>query len=74
MSADELDKVRRQADPTCPVCFYKVRDAWEINFGPGIEGDTEIQCGSCETIYECARTVDVYYTSSIITSKGKGAP
>lgn len=47
--------------PTCPECGHEERDAWEINFGPGLEGDTHVWCGRCNTEYWCERSVTVYY-------------
>ena len=50
--------------PTCPACGHAETDAWELDFGAGLEGDTHVWCGECETEYRCARTVSVYYRSS----------
>lgn len=68
-AVDELDKIRYQSQPTCPVCFHKEQEAWEINFGIGLEGNAEITCGECETEYSCQRTVQVFFTSSDILPK-----
>lgn len=51
----------RTAEPVCPYCGHVYTDAWEINFGPGLEGDTTLSCGSCGRDYQCSREVDVYY-------------
>jgi hypothetical protein len=48
-------------EPTCPACGHKERDAWEIDFGGGMEGDTEVQCGACDVVYFCSRSVSIYY-------------
>ena len=54
-------------DPVCPHCGYRRRDAWEINFGPCLEGDTEIQCGNedCERIYQVSRNCSITYSTSV---------
>ncbi len=65
MSAEPFD-TRHTNDPICPHCGYRVRDAWEINFGPACEGDTEIQCGNeeCERIFDVQRHCSVTFTTS----------
>lgn len=55
--------------PICPHCGSVERDAWEINFGPGLDGDTTHTCGSCGEDYFLERIVIVNYSSSIIESK-----
>jgi len=35
-----------------------------LNFGPGIEGDTIVTCGSCGEEYHCERSAIIYYTST----------
>lgn len=52
--------------PVCPHCGCEARNAWEINFGPGCEGDTEITCGSCEEEYFASRQCSVTYSTSKI--------
>lgn len=54
-------------EPVCPHCGYLCRDAWEINFGPCCEGDTEIQCGNeeCERIYEVTRNCSITYSTRV---------
>ena len=42
-------------NPICPYCGNVERDAWEIDFGPYGEGDTEIDCCRCEKIYKAHR-------------------
>lgn len=54
----------RTADPVCPHCGHVERDALELNFGPGIEGDTTVSCGSCGEEYHCERDAIIYYTST----------
>lgn len=50
--------------PICPYCGSVERDAWEINFGPGIDGDTVHTCGHCGEEYLLERVVFVQYSSS----------
>ena len=49
--------------PVCPHCGYNEPDAWEIDFGPGLEGDTEVTCSDCGTGYFCSRNVSVSYST-----------
>lgn len=51
-------------DPICPYCGDVKRNAWELNFGPGIEGDIVVTCGSCGEEYHCERNAIIYYTST----------
>lgn len=53
----------RTACPVCPYCGHEEKDAWEIDFGSGSEGEAEIICGSCEREYKAERIVDVSYTT-----------
>lgn len=55
--------------PVCPYCGHVEQDAWEINFGPGLDGDTEVSCNSCGEDYFCERIVDVSYKSSKLKEK-----
>lgn len=51
--------------PVCPHCGEKQVDAWEWNFGAGIEGDIDsIECGSCDKSMSCSRIVTVRYTTN----------
>lgn len=62
---------RREVDATltkeitCPFCGGAISDSWEIDFGPGLEGDIEFQCNEpeCEKWFYVSRVVDVRYTS-----------
>ena len=56
-------------DPLCPYCGHKERDAWEINFGAGMEGETEITCGKCDEEYLVSRHVSVSYSTCKIKDK-----
>ena len=53
-------------EPVCPYCGHKEPDAWEIDFGPGLDGDTETQCGSCEKEYFVSRNVTIDYSTKKI--------
>lgn len=50
--------------PLCPFCKYAIRDAWELDFGPSAEGETEIECPNCEKTYVCSRHVEVTYCTT----------
>jgi hypothetical protein len=50
-------------DPVCPYCGYKMQDAWELDLGPGIEGDGETDCGECEKTFFVSRHCSVTYTT-----------
>ena len=52
-----------QPFPVCPACGHVHRDAWEWNFGPGLDGDTEHDCDSCGTPMFCERIVTIEYTT-----------
>ena len=49
--------------PTCPYCGHEIVDAWELDFGPGLEGDTRVTCGICDREYTLCRIVEIAYTS-----------
>ena len=49
--------------PVCPHCGHRHHDAWEWNFGPGLEGETEYECDDCGKPFHCEREVTVYYTT-----------
>lgn len=54
----------RTTHPVCPHCGHEERDAFEIDFGPGLEGEATIACGNCEREYQAERIVDVTYTTT----------
>lgn len=60
------------SQPVCPFCGSEEPDAWEINFG-GLEGDTEVSCGSCGEEYCCSREASIYYTTKKIAQPNGGA-
>jgi hypothetical protein len=53
----------REQSPVCPHCGYVDSDAWEIDFGPGLEGDTIVACDHCGEDYKVFRYVSVSYSS-----------
>lgn len=55
--------------PICPHCGHEETDAWEINFGAGLDGDAEVSCNSCGEDYFCKRIVHVDYKSSKLKEK-----
>lgn len=55
--------------PVCPHCGQVERDAYEIDFGAGLDGDTVIGCGQCGVDYAVQRIVDVYYTTTALAGK-----
>jgi hypothetical protein len=59
--------------PICPHCGHVEQDAWEINFGPGLDGDTVACCNSCGEDYFLERIVSVYYKSAKLREKNGGA-
>ena len=61
-------ETERTENIVCPYCGYEDRDSWEVDFGPGFDGDTTVVCGSCEQEFYASRMVDVCYT----TKKLKG--
>lgn len=58
---------------TCPYCGASITDSWEVDFGPGLDGDTEFQCNesNCEKRFEVTRVTDVRYTSRIMPEPTK---
>lgn len=58
-------ETKLQDVPTCPHCGYVHDDAWEWNFGPGLEGTSEDRrCDRCDEAFDCKRSVSVYYTTT----------
>ena len=63
----------RQDRPVCPHCGYEHDDAWEWDFGPGLEGDSEgRECYRCGEVFDCERIVDVSYTTKVPNEKFQG--
>lgn len=59
-----MNDTSHTSDPVCPHCGHVERDAWEMDFGPGLEGDTTVTCGACDEEYRCERNATIYYTST----------
>ncbi len=55
--------------PICPHCGNVEDNAWEINFGPGLDGDTEYICNDCGEEYFLQRHVSTSYSSQPITKR-----
>lgn len=53
----------RTQNVTCPYCGYEDKDSWEIDFGPGLDGDRNIVCVHCQNEFFTSRIVDAKYTS-----------
>lgn len=51
-------------EPVCPHCGRKERDAWEVDFGPAMDGEAVIVCGYCEKEYKVERFVSIEFTTS----------
>ena len=50
-------------DVTCPYCGHVDRDSWELDFGPGFEGDEDFECGACGETFHASREVSVSYST-----------
>ena len=50
-------------NPICPHCGYKMKDAWEFDFGPGLEGDVTTQCDDCGKEIWITRHCSVSYST-----------
>jgi hypothetical protein len=55
-------------NPVCPHCGYEHDDAWEWNFGDGMEGSIDIECSHCDSLFHVIREVEVTYSTSKINS------
>jgi predicted RNA-binding Zn-ribbon protein involved in translation (DUF1610 family) len=49
--------------PICPHCGFEEPDAWEMDFGFGVEGEGEFECGKCGKPYICTKSVVISYTT-----------
>lgn len=63
MTTNPVSTVHRDA-PICPHCGHAQGDAWEIDFGPGIEGETTISCDNCEAEFSATRCCTVTYCTA----------
>jgi predicted RNA-binding Zn-ribbon protein involved in translation (DUF1610 family) len=59
--------------PTCPHCGHQDRNAFEINFGAGMDGETTHTCPSCGVDFFLQRHVDVSYSSFPLASPAEAA-
>ena len=57
------------SEPICPHCGHIEQDAWEIDFGPVLDGEREVSCNSCGEDYFLERIVSVDYKSSKLKEK-----
>ena len=48
-------------EPHCPWCGAIIDDLWEVDFGPGLDGNTVIGCNYCDKWINIERVVDVAY-------------
>lgn len=60
--------LRNNDAPVCPCCGHLESDAWEINFGGGLDGDAIITCGSCNEEYFVERVATIQYHSTALES------
>ena len=60
--SEPLDTTHRD-NITCPHCGHEYRDSWEVNFGSGIEGDTELECEECDKPFIASRHCTVTYST-----------
>ena len=58
-----MSETTRTGWPVCPFCGHAHKGAWEWDFGPGLEGDTEQECESCGKEFRVSRICDVSYTT-----------
>jgi transcription elongation factor Elf1 len=53
-------------DPICPYCGGVMINAWEIDFGPCLDGSAIAACGHCGAEFSVERNVDVTYSTAKI--------
>lgn len=58
-----MSDTEHRDDPICPYCGHVERDAWEIDLGPGIEGDGESDCVECGNTYLISRHATITYST-----------
>jgi DNA-directed RNA polymerase subunit RPC12/RpoP len=56
----------------CPYCGYEDEDSWAVDFGPGIDGETELQCASCGQAMKAKRYSTVAYTTEKLPKEEGG--
>lgn len=47
----------------CPYCGYEDLDSWEVDFGLGLDGETEHQCTDCGQTMKAERSCTVTYST-----------
>jgi hypothetical protein len=50
-------------EPICPYCKHEQKNAWELDLGPGTEGDGETDCEECEKSFLVSRYCSITYTT-----------
>lgn len=60
---NQKDDTEHRDTAICPHCGHPQRNMWEVNFGPGIEGDTEMDCGQCGKPFAVSRHATITYTT-----------
>lgn len=51
------------ANAVCPYCGHMNRDSWEIDLGPGIDGDGTTDCGECGREFFVQRHARITYST-----------
>lgn len=55
--------------PICPHCGNFHRDAWEWDFGPGLEGEKEKECDACGGPMVVTRHATITYSTVLGKAK-----
>ena len=66
MTKNEFD-IDFTDEPVCPYCGKVQWDAWEIDLGPGLDGEGQISCGSCDKEFLIRRHCSVTYSTMKLT-------
>lgn len=53
-----------QSEIVCPHCGYAYHNSWEVDFGQGIEGESEQDCPNCEKPFTATRHCEVTYSTT----------
>ena len=64
-----MTDTRFKDSPVCPHCGKEIRDAWELNFGAGLDGECETDCGSCGESMRVERHVFVNYSTVAVSRR-----
>lgn len=54
-------------EPVCPKCGHRLHYACDLSFGGDIEGESEVECGKCDTPYIVKREVEITYSTRLVT-------